>query len=113
MKLFKKIAIFTVAAILICSLFSLTALAATDETVGDGSQTAQKTEGKLDMNLGGEDSPLDFGQRLEYALQGTVTGMLMVFGVLSLLAIILYGSKFVFNDLPNRKKSLQKRVFRW
>jgi sodium pump decarboxylase gamma subunit len=104
MKLFKKIAIFTVAAILICSLFPLTAFAAEDSTVGDGSQTAQKTEGKLDMNLGGEDSPLDFGQRLEYALQGTVTGMLMVFGVLSLLAVILYGSKFVFNDLPNKKK---------
>ena len=104
MKLFRKIAIFTVVAILLCSLFPLTAFAAADSTVGDGSQTAQKTEGKLDMNLGGEDSPLDFGQRLEYALQGTVTGMLMVFGVLSLLAVILYGSKFVFNDLPNRKK---------
>ena len=104
MKLFKKIAIFTVAAILICSLFPLTAFAAADSTVGDGSQTTQKTGGKLDMNLGGEDSPLDFGQRLEYALQGTVTGMLMVFGVLSLLAVILYGSKFVFNDLPNKKK---------
>lgn len=104
MKLFRKIAIFTVVAILLCSLFPLTAFAAADSTVGDGSQTAQKTEGKLDMNLGGEDSPLDFGQRLEYALQGTVTGMLMTFGVLSLLAVILYGSKFVFNDLPNKKK---------
>lgn len=104
MKLIKKIAIFTVAAILICSLFSLTAFAATEETVGDGSQTEQETSSKLDMNLGGEDNPIDFGQRLEYALQGTVTGMLMIFGVLSLLAIILYGSKFVFNDLPNRKK---------
>lgn len=104
MKYFKKIAIFTVVALLLCSLFSLTALAAADSTESEGSQTAQKTEGKLDMNLGGEDSPLDFGQRLEYALQGTVTGMLMVFGVLSLLAVILYGSKFVFNDLPNKKK---------
>lgn len=104
MKLFKKIAIFTVAAILICSLFPLTAFAAADSTEIDGSQTAQSTSGKLDMNLGGEESPLDFGQRLEYALQGTVTGMLMIFGVLSLLAIILYGSKFVFNDLPNKKK---------
>ena len=104
MKLFRKIAIFTFVALLLCSLFSLTALAAADSTESEGSQTAQKTEGKLDMNLGGEDSPLDFGQRLEYALQGTVTGMLMVFGVLSLLAIILYGSKFVFNDLPNKKK---------
>lgn len=97
MKSFKKIAIFIVTAILLCSLFSLTAFAAADAT-------ENKTGNKLDMNLGGDEDPLDFGERLEYALQGTVTGMLMIFGVLSLLAIILYGSKFVFYDIPNKKK---------
>lgn len=42
---------------------------------------------------------LDFG----YAVQGTVTGILMVFAVLTLLCLILYASKLVFYDLPNKK----------
>ena len=38
---------------------------------------------QLDQNMHGKD--MSFGERAEYALQGTVTGMLMVFAVLGLL----------------------------
>ncbi len=93
MKNFRKIAIFIVITLMLCSIFSVTAFAAGEENGG--------TEGgKLDMNL----VPESFDERLEYALQGTVTGMLMIFGVLTLLTLILYGSKYFFYDIPNKKK---------
>ena len=49
---------------------------------------------------GGE---LTFGERLSYALQGTVTGMVMVFAVLALLWAVVAVSKIIFYDLPKRK----------
>lgn len=55
--------------------------------------------GKLDMSL----KPEGFDERLGYALQGTVTGMLMVFSVLALLALIVSLSKVIFYTIPNRK----------
>ena len=94
MKNIKKICIFLVFVLVVCSLLSVTAFAseAQTEALADG--------GKLDMNL----KPESFEERLEYALQGTATGMVMVFSVLGLLCLILYGSKFVFYDIPNKKR---------
>lgn len=98
MKIFRKIAIFTVMVLVVCLVMSVTAFAQTTESQGADS-------GKLDMNLGDpKNSPLSFDERLEYALQGTATGMLMVFAVLTLLCLILYGSKYVFYDIPNIKR---------
>ncbi len=93
MRKIKKTAIFLVITLIACSLLTVTAFAAAPENESADS-------GKLDMNL----NPEGFSERLEFALQGTATGMLMVFGVLTLLTLILYGSKFVFYDIPNKKR---------
>ena len=70
---------------------------------GEASEAPESTaSGKLDQNLSGED--MGFGERLEYALQGTVTGLLMVFAVLGLLFGIISLSKVVFYDIPEKKK---------
>ena len=58
---------------------------------------------KLDQNMSGEN--MTFGERFEYAMQGTVTGMLMVFAVLALLYGIVALSKVFLYDLPNKKKN--------
>lgn len=95
MKNLKKICIFTVIAIILCSVLSLAVFAE-----GDASEA---TSGKLDMNL----KPESFGERLEYALQGTVVGMLMIFGVLTALTLIMYGSKYIFYDIPNKRAQIK------
>ncbi len=92
MKNMKRLCIILSLVLVLCSLFSLTVFAAEP-----GAST--EDSGKLDMNL----KPESFEERFEYALQGTATGMLMVFSVLGLLTLILYGSKYVFYDLPNKK----------
>ena len=96
MKIMKKIGIFALVFVLLFSLMSLSVLAAGDAQ--DGSAEAQ--EGKLDMGL----KPESFSDRLVYAVQGTVTGIVMVFAVLTLLCLILYASKLVFYDIPNKKR---------
>ena len=68
--------------------------------IEDNLKIAKKPSGgKMDMDL----NPEGFSDRLEYAVQGTVTGILMVFAVLTLLTLILYGSKYVFYDMPNKR----------
>ena len=62
---------------------------------------------QLDQNMHGND--MSFGERAEYALQGTVTGMLMVFAVLGLLYGIVTLSRVVFYDLPNKKKEIKPK----
>ena len=96
MKIMKKIGIFALVFVLLFSLMSVSVLAAGD--AHDGSAEAQ--EGKLDMGL----KPESFSDRLGYAVQGTVTGILMVFAVLTLLCLILYASKLFFYDIPNKRK---------
>ena len=96
MKIMKKIGIFALVVILLFSIMSLSVFAAGESQ--DGSSAAQ--DGKLDMGL----KPEGFNDRLGYAVQGTVTGILMVFAVLTLLCLILYASKLFFYDIPNRKK---------
>ena len=95
MKIMKKIGIFALVFVLLFSLMSVSVLAA-----GDAQDGATQESGKLDMGL----NPESFSDRLGYAVQGTVTGILMVFAVLTLLTLILYGSKYVFYDIPNRAK---------
>lgn len=85
MKLFKKISIFASFTLVLSLIFSVCAFA-------------------IDKDL----TSNDFSERLEYALQGTVTGILMVFAVLTLLTLILYLSKVVFYDMP--RKSREKKI---
>ena len=87
MKLFKKISIFTSFILALSLIFSICAFA---------------------TEVGKDTKPEDFSERLEYALQGTVTGILMVFGVLTLLTLILYLSKVVFYDVPKKKHEKEK-----
>ena len=56
-----------------------------------------------DKNLDG--GKLTFGERMSYALQGTVTGLIMVFAVLALLWLVITISKVIFYDLPKKKAS--------
>ena len=88
MKLFKKISIFASFTLVLSLIFSVCAFA-------------------IDKDLNADQS-LNFNERLEYALQGTVTGILMVFAVLTLLTLILYLSKVVFYDMP--RKSREKKI---
>ena len=107
MKIMKKIGVFALVALLLCSLFSISVFA-TDTSVGETQDVTESAtevkedDGKLDMSMHGQG--MTFAERLEYAVQGTVTGLLMVFAVLILLTIILYISKYVFYDIPNKKK---------
>lgn len=92
MKKIKKTGIFTVAFVLLFSLCAVNVLAA-PATDGLG-------------QIKGED--LDFSERAEIALQGTVSGMLMVFAVLSLLTLVVWLSKVVFYDIPRKAKASSK-----
>ncbi len=71
MKRNRKICIFAVVTVCMAMLLSISAFAAD----------------KLDQNMSGADMTL--GERFSYAMQGSATGMIMVFAVLGLLAIIV------------------------
>ena len=91
MKTNKKICAFLLVSALLMSLFTVSAFAAE----------------KLDQNMSGAD--MTPGERLEYAMQGTVTGMVMVFAVLGLLWGIVALSKVVFYDLPKKKANAENK----
>ena len=114
MKLMKKIGIFLLVAILLCSICSVSVFATeTDSTKTEQSTTGAKNDSKLDMNLGDPDKEelnLTFAERIEYALQGTVTGMLMVFSVLTLLALIVSLSKVVFYTIPQKRAEKKEKA---
>lgn len=93
MKNLKKICIFAVIVLVLCSLLSVSAFA--QEALEDAAKDATK----LDMNM----KPDTFKERMEYALKGTVTGMVMIFSVLGVLAIIVSISKVMFYDIPQKK----------
>ena len=104
MKNFKKSSIFVILFLVVCMAFSTVAYAS-----GDVSEAPESTaSGKLDKDMSGEG--MSFGERLEYALQGTVTGMVMVFAVLGLLYGIVSLSKVVFYDIPEKKKMKKQKV---
>lgn len=96
MKLSKKIRIISLLTVIVVILCSVSVSAAE----------------KLDQNMSGAD--MTFPERLQYALQGSATGIIMIFAVLGLLWGIVSLSKFFLYDLPNRqrqgKKSERKTV---
>ena len=103
MKLFKKLSIILAIALVLSLTLSVNIFATETDTVTEATtEEVTPTSSKLDMDLAGGD--LSMSERLEYALQGTVTGMLMIFLVLGLLAAIVSLSKVVFYDIPNKKK---------
>ena len=109
MKFNKKIRIFALVCALFVLLFTVAAFA-TDVDAPAENETVVETEqasNKLDQNLHGKD--MNFGERFEYAIQGTVTGMLMVFAVLGLLFGIVSLSKVFLYDIPNREKNKGKK----
>lgn len=96
MKILKRIGILALISILIFSAFSVSVCAA-------------ETTAESDYGLGvieGED--LGIMERIEYALQGTVTGLLMIFAVLALLAIVVSISKVILYDLPRKRRERAK-----
>ncbi len=94
MKIFKKLCIFVILSLVLCSVFATVAFAT------EATEAVTEASGKLDMDM----KPESFAERAELALQGTVTGMVMVFAVLGLLAVIMTISKVIFHDIPNKKK---------
>ena len=103
MKKSVKLCIFALVLAIVMSLFAVSAFAE-----GSPEQTAE-TDTVTQVKLPMDDIPSSIGERLEIALQGTVTGMVMVFAVLGLLAVILTLSKVVFYDIPNRKSEKTKK----
>lgn len=97
MKFLKKLCIFVILSLVLCSVFTTVAFAAEAE---NAAEAVTEAGNKLDMNL----KPESFGERAEIALQGTVTGMVMIFAVLGLLAIIMTISKVIFYDIPRKKR---------
>ena len=91
MKTSKKIRVFAIMTAIIVMLFGITASAAE----------------KLDQNIHGGD--MSFVERFEFALQGTVTGMLIVFAVLGLLWGIVSLSKVFLYDMPNKKTEIKPK----
>ena len=87
MKTRTKLRFLAIVTVLLTAFFSVTAFASE----------------KLDQNMSGAD--MTFSERLEYALQGTATGMVMVFAVLALLWGIVSLSKVFFYDIPNKKRA--------
>lgn len=112
MRSYRKLSIFLILSVCLLTVLSVNiyAAASTDAdtaaveetTLAEEETTANKSS-KLDMNMSGAD--LSVGERISYALQGTATGMLMVFAVLALLAIIVSLSKVILYDIPNKKKA--------
>ena len=109
MKKSMKFRIFALISVLLVMTFTVTAFATdivdTQEKVSAEASPEAVTEtealNKPDMN----EQPEPFSARaIELALQGTATGMIMVFAVLALLAIIVSVSKVIFYDIPNRNK---------
>lgn len=104
MKNFKKSSIFVILFLVVCMAFTTVAFA----SAGVEEAPENAVSGKLDKDMSGED--MTFGERLEYALQGTVTGMVMVFAVLGLLFGIISLSKVVFYDIPEKKKNKKQKA---
>lgn len=95
MKILKRIGILALICILIFSAFSVSVCAAETAAERDGLGVIE-----------GED--LGIMERIEYALQGTVTGLLMIFAVLALLAIVVSLSKVILYDLPRKRRERAK-----
>ena len=86
MKTSKKLRIFALVTAILTLIFTVSICAAD----------------KLDQNMHGKD--MTFGERIEYALQGSTTGILMIFSVLGLLWFIVYLARVLLYDIPNKKR---------
>lgn len=92
-----KILALALCLMLMLSLGAVVASAAAASTDGNAEtgNSLYKTEG----------TDLGFGERVEYAVQGTVTGLLMVFAVLALLAVVVSLSKVILYDIPRKAEA--------
>ena len=97
----------------LCIIMSVGALAAdvtensaVAETVETQAESVTESSDKRLGDIKGEDMSL--GDRVSYAVQGTVTGLLMVFSVLALLWGIVSLSKVFLYDIPNKQKAEAK-----
>ena len=107
MKFNKKIRIFALACALFVLLFTVAAFA-TDVGVDVNNENVVSDSSVNDEIIKNppKDTMIDdFGERFEFALVGTVTGMLAVFTILSLLWGIISLSKVFLYDIPNREKN--------
>lgn len=99
MKNIKRIGILALICILLFSIMTVGISAATQPS--DAQADTNATDSSL-YKIEGED--IEISERIEYAIQGTVTGLVMVFAVLALLAIVVSLSKVVLYDLPRKSK---------
>ena len=99
MKNIKRIGILALICILLFSVMTVGICAAAQPN--DPQTDTSMTDTPL-YQIQGEDMGLP--ERIEYAIQGTVTGLVMVFAVLALLAIVVSLSKVVLYDLPRKAR---------
>ncbi len=99
MKNIKRIGILALICILLFSIMTVGVCAAAQP---NDPQTDTDASDYPLYEIEGED--MKMSERLEYALQGTVTGLVMVFAVLALLAVVVTLSKVVLYDLPRKAK---------
>ncbi len=103
MRLFKRLSIFVVLVLALSLLMSVSICAAGEENV-TGEAMSETASDANDEGLNMNYIPKSIGEAIELALQGSATGMIMVFAVLALLCVILYISKFFFYDIPRRRR---------
>ena len=99
MKNIKRIGILALICILLFSIMTVGICAAAQSN--DPQTDTNATDAPL-YEIEGKD--LEMSERIEYAIQGTVTGLVMVFAVLALLAIVVSLSKVVLYDLPRKAR---------
>ena len=100
----KNIRIFAVLLALVIVLCSLS-IGVSAEAVTDAAHEAETRLGDLD----GAD--LSLAERVPYAVQGVVTGMLMIFAVLILLSVIVSLSRYAFAPkMPKAKKAQESKA---
>ena len=107
MKKIVRIGIFAIVCILMLSLISVSVFAQASPDVNTQT-TGENTVSDTPDRLGEINGDIPFSERVEYAIQGTVTGMVMVFAVLSLLCIIVSLSKVIIYDIPRKAAEKQK-----
>lgn len=103
MKKINKIAALALVFVLVFSLFSVSAFAQTEAVTESVAETVGESEAES-TRLGDTPGDIEISERVEFALQGTVTGMVMVFAVLALLAIVVSISKVIFYDIPRKMR---------
>lgn len=107
MRKINKIWAVALALVIIVSCMSVQVFATqpTDTEAGGESETSAPIATESDKPLGEvEGSDTSMSKRIEYALQGTVTGMLMVFAVLAILCLVVTLSRVIFYDVPRKAR---------